>query len=219
MDLANTNRPDDPLGVLQKFVRRKRPVETCELCSQELWPEHPHVLEFATRKLLCTCDGCALLFSSQANPKYRRVPRQVRLLADFRLSDAEWEGLMIPINMAFFFKNSLRSTVAALYPSPAGATESFLTLETWGEIVLNNPILNEMEPDVEALLVNRVAQGRDAGEAEYFLLPIDECYRLTGTIRRSWRGLSGGTEAWKEIGRFFQELRSKATVVREERYA
>jgi len=200
-------------------VRRKPTVEVCELCSRELGPQHLHVLEIASRKLLCTCEGCALLFCSQSNPKYRRVPRQVRLLDDFQLSDAEWEGLMIPINMAFFFKNSLQSTVTALYPSPAGATESFLTFDNWDEIARKNPVLHEMESDVEALLVNRIAQSRDAGIAEYYLLPIDECYRLTGIIRRSWRGLSGGIEAWREIAKFFEELRNKATVVHEQRYA
>jgi hypothetical protein len=219
MDLARTRRSDDPLGVLKRFVRRKRTMEICELCSHELGPQHPHVLEIASRKLLCTCDGCALLFSNQSNPKYRRVPRQVRLLADFQLSDAEWEGLMIPINMAFFFKNDLKPTVTALYPSPAGATESFLTFETWDEIANNNPILHGMEPDVEALLVNRITHSRDTGAAEYYLLPIDECYRLTGIIRCSWRGFSGGMEAWQEIAKFFEELRSKATVVHEQRYA
>ena len=55
-----------------------------------------------------------------------------------------------------------------------------------------------MEPDVEALLINRVGPAR-----EYFLAPIDECYRLVGLIRLHWRGLSGGTEVWKEIQGFF----------------
>jgi hypothetical protein len=32
-------------------------------------------------------------------------------------------------------------------------------------------------------------------------------------IRTNWKGLSGGTEVWIEIGRFFSDLRSKADVV------
>jgi hypothetical protein len=219
MDAARTGQTGDPLGVLRQFVRRKRPAEVCELCSQELRPDHGHLLELANRKLLCACDGCSLLFSSHSNPRYRRVPRQVRLLQDFQMSDAEWDGLMIPINMAFFFRNSLHSSVAALYPSPAGATESLLTLETWDEIVRENPVLAEMEPDVEALLVNRIAHSREAGAAEYYLLPIDECYKLTGIIRRHWRGLSGGTEVWQEIGNFFEELKNRAILAPRESYA
>jgi hypothetical protein len=59
-------------------------------------------------------------------------------------------------------------------------------------------------PDVEALLVNRVGAARD-----YFIVPIDECYKLVGLIRLHWRGLSGGAVVWGEIGRFFDELRRR----------
>lgn len=62
-----------------------------------------------------------------------------------------------------------------------------------------------MESDVEAFLVNRIAS-----PAEYFLVPIDECYRLTGLIRMHWRGLSGGAEVWNEIHQFFDQLRSRS---------
>ena len=100
------------------------------------------------------------------------------------------------------------SRVSALYPSPAGATESLLPLEAWNSIVQNNPVLQQMEPDVEALLVNRVGLARGAAPAEYYVVPIDACYQLVGLIRLHWRGLSGGTEVWKEIGDFFTRLRS-----------
>jgi Family of unknown function (DUF5947) len=215
------DRPEfeTPFGTLRQFIRRKRTTEVCELCSQELGPEHAHLLELAKHKLLCSCEGCALLFSSQSNARYKRVPRRIQLLRDFQMSDAEWEGLLIPINMAFFFKSSVHSTVTALYPSPAGATESLLTLDSWSDIVGNNPALNEMESDVEALLVNRVAHAHGAGPDEYYLLPIDECYRLVGIIRRHWRGLSGGTELWQEIAKFFDQLKARATVVPRESYA
>ena len=69
-----------------------------------------------------------------------------------------------------------------------------------------------MEPEVEALLVNRLLYSQGQGSAEYFIAPIDECYRLTGLIRMHWRGLSGGTEVWQEINNFFQQLNSKCTV-------
>jgi len=160
-----------------------------------------------------------LLFSGRAGPKYKRVPRDIQLLANFQMSDAEWDGLMIPINLAFFFQNSLDSRVSAFYPSPAGATESLLPLEAWSSIVQANPALNLLESDVEALLVNRVGQSRGAGPAEYYIVPIDACYKLVGLIRIHWRGLSGGTEVWQEIGNFFSDLRSKASVVSEGTHA
>jgi hypothetical protein len=106
-----------------------------------------------------------------------------------------------------------------LYPSPAGAVESLLPLEAWAEIVRDNPALGGMEADVEALLVNRVGRSRADVPAEYYLVPIDECYKLVGLIRAHWRGLSGGTEVWQEIGRFFADLKTRAMNVSEETHA
>ena len=100
-----------------------------------------------------------------------------------------------------------------MYPSPAGATESLLELESWNDIVGQNPALNQMEPDVEALLVNRLGYSRGYSAPEYYQLPIDECYKLVGLIRAHWSGLSGGSEVWQQIGEFFRSLQSRAVVV------
>jgi hypothetical protein len=81
-------------------------------------------------------------------------------------------------------------------------------LQAWAQLVAGNPILAALEPDIEALLVNRVK-----GAREYYLAPIDRCYALVGLIRTKWRGLSGGDEAWKAIDGFFaglHELRDNA---------
>ena len=205
---------------LRQFARKPpRQVEQCEMCSAELRPEHAHLIELAHRRLHCACDACAMLFSGQAGTKYKRVPRDMRFLANFKMTNAEWAGLLIPINLAFFFQNSMDSRVTAFYPSPAGATESLLPLEAWDNIVQGNPALSQLESDVEALLVNRIAQARGSAPAEYYIVPIDACYKLVGIIRIHWRGLSGGTEVWQEIGKFFADLRAKAQVVSEETHA
>lgn len=191
---------------LREFTREKPVIERCELCSAALNREHSHLVEPANRRLLCACDPCAILFSARGlNAKYARVPRRGRRLDDFQLSDAEWDALMIPINMAFFFHSTPAGRVVAIYPSPAGATESLLTLEAWERIAERNPRLNEMEPDVEALLVNRVSPIR-----EYYVAPMDRCYKLVGLIRRHWRGFSGGSEVWEDINGFFAELKEQA---------
>jgi hypothetical protein len=206
---------EQAFGTLRQFVRRKRNVERCELCSAEVAAEHQHLIEPSSRKLLCTCDACAILFSGMGT-KYKRVPRRVLMLEDFHLSDGQWETLMVPISMAFFFRSTQAGRVVALYPSPAGATESLLPLETWNDIENENPVLKEMEPDVEALLVNRVGHARGAAAPEYYVIPIDECYKLVGLIRANWKGFSGGTEVWHEIGRFFSGLKERAPALREE---
>ena len=204
---------------LRQFARRPvRRAERCELCSGEVFTDHPHLIEVTQRKLLCACDACALLFSGPSGKKYKRVPRDIRLLEGFHLTDAEWDGLLIPINLAFFFQNSLDLRVSALYPSPAGATESLLPLQTWNWIVETNPVLRRVEPDVEALLVNRVGVSRGT-PPEYYVVPIDACYRLVGLIRTHWHGLSGGTEVWRQIGSFFTDLRAKAETITGDQHA
>ena len=92
-----------------------------------------------------------------------------------------------------------------MYPSPAGAIESLLSLESWAEIAAQYPSLQTMEPDVEAFLVNRVGANH-----EYYIVPIDECFRLVGLIRMHWRGLSGGAEVWKHIHEFFATCKPAA---------
>src|SRR5437763_16956989 len=89
-----------PFAVLRQLARGKARAEHCELCSAELAPEHEHLVEPATRRLVCSCTACALLFSGRQNGKYRRVPRDIRSLPDFRMTDARWEDLRIPINLA-----------------------------------------------------------------------------------------------------------------------
>jgi hypothetical protein len=50
---------------------------------------------------------------------------------------------------------------------------------------------------------------RARGMREHWLVPIDDCYDLVGLMRTRWKGLSGGTEVWREIGRFFEQLRER----------
>jgi hypothetical protein len=195
-----------PLAALRRMARKAEPqLERCELCGVELPPQHEHLIEPPTRKLTCACGACAILFTGSGSARYRRVPRRIEVLKGFQLSDEQWESLHLPINLAFFFHSSPAGRVIAVYPSPAGATESLLTLEAWADLSAANPVLGELEPDVEALLVNRVGPIRD-----YIRAPIDECFKLVGIIRVHWRGLSGGTEVWKEISRFSEQLKERS---------
>jgi hypothetical protein len=197
---------NNPLATLRRLARKPGPaIERCELCGIELPPQHDHLIEPPTRKLACACGACAILFDGNGLARYRRVPRRIEVLTDFHLADEQWESLHLPINLAFFFNSSPAARVIAVYPSPAGATESLLTLEAWDDLVAANPVLAKLEPDVEALLVNRVGPIRD-----YIRAPIDECYKLVGIIRMHWRGLSGGTEVWKEITRFSASLKERS---------
>jgi hypothetical protein len=197
---------------LRGLVRQQKTRERCDLCGVGLLPEHQHLIDPKAHNLVCACPACALLFPSTGPTKYKRVPRRIRFLKDFQMTDAQWDSLLIPIGMAYFAKSSVENRVLSFYPSPAGPTESMLELETWNDIVEQNPALGAMETDVEALLVNRLDHIRQA--SEYYLLPIDKCYELVGLIRSQWRGLSGGSEVWEEIRRFFKELKERAVAER-----
>jgi len=187
--------------------------ERCELCAAALAPEHRHLLVMATRAIACACDSCALLFQKPESGRFKLIPRGIRVLPEslpgdpsgHAPSDAEWENLALPIDMAFFVQITPSDgdgegaveagSAAAFYPSPAGAAQSLLPVRGW-------KALEGIAPDVEALLVNRTRNARDA-----FVVPIDVCYRLVGLIRLHWRGLHGGDEVWRQIDRFFDELR------------
>lgn len=235
-----------PLATLRRFARARtagKPVEKCELCSTRLSAEHRHLVDLRTRRLVCCCEACGMLFSGLQSPVYRRVPRTIRALPDFRISDAQWESLLIPINLAFFYRpegpprppavgqhvlmggrvgegqgvpttdvvfgegqgGRAAGKVIAVYPSPAGPVESLLGLDAWQAIVADNPQLGDLQAEVEALLANRLS-----GKHLYYLVPIDEGYRLSGLIRRNWRGLSGGSEVWEEVGQFFERLKERS---------
>jgi hypothetical protein len=212
--------PDQPalafeqaLGVLRQFRGSRRSasrVERCELCGAELIDGHPHLVELVSRQVLCACDACALLFDGAQRSKFKRVSRNIRFLPVFEMTDAEWNNLAIPINLAFFFHSSIEGRMVALYPSPAGPVESMLPMDSWNAIVEKNPVLWRLQSDIEALLINRINRSAKETLAQYYIAPIDECYKLVGILRSHWKGLSGGAEVWEEIDQFFTELGTRA---------
>jgi Family of unknown function (DUF5947) len=180
------------------------PAESCDFCRAALTEAHQHLIEPSTRRLECVCDACAILFSGQKQ-KYRRIPRRLRFLPEFRMTDEQWDGMMIPIGIAFLFRQSASDKMTAVYPSPAGPVESLLPLEAWMDIENDNPEVRSMEADVESLLVYRVGTAR-----EHYIIPIDECFKLVGIIRMKWKGLSGGMIVWQEIGKFLNGLKQRS---------
>jgi hypothetical protein len=188
---------------------RAAPGEACELCAEPLGGGHSHVVNLDSRQILCTCRACWLLFTHQgaAGGRYRAVPDRYLFDPGFKLGEGAWEALQIPVRVAFFFFNSDLGKVAAFYPSPAGATESLLSLEAWAEVVAANPVMTDLAPDVEALLVRRAGEG-----FECYLVPIDACYELVGLVRMHWKGFDGGEEAWAAIDGFFDAVRERSRV-------
>ena len=204
----------DPLAVVRR-IRETPPMpepragERCELCAEPIPSEHNHLVDVEQRNLMCACRGCWLLFTPQGSGggHFKAVPDRYAAFPDLRLSPAQWDALQIPVGVAFFFVNSTLGRVCAFYPSPAGATESLLPLDTWDELAAAHAELTTLEPDVEAFLV-RLDRSSTAGEC--YLVPIDACYELVGQLRTLWRGFDGGQEARDAIDAFFDDVRARA---------
>lgn len=196
---------------LQRLLRTRpatAPGERCDYCAQPLNPEHGHLVDLETRRILCSCRPCALVFepAGAAQGRYKTVPSRYVELSGFVVDDAAWDRLQIPIGLAFFFRNSREGRTVALYPGPAGATESLLDLDAWNGIAADHPLLQSVQDDVEAVLMLR-----RNGTTRAFVVPIDAAYRLVGIIRTAWRGFDGGDEVWRRIETFFGELHERSS--------
>jgi hypothetical protein len=205
--LLHIRRPDGTLATGRDARARTAPRtgEACDLCAAAIAEPHSHLVDLGSRSLLCVCRPCFLLFLPEgaAQGRYRVVPERYVFLTD--ADGGRWDQLDIPIGLAFLFYNSALGRVAALYPSPAGVTESTLPLDAWSDIVASAPELSTLAPDVEAVLVRRT-RGRHGA----FIVPIDACYELAGIVRRDWRGFDGGEVAARTIEEFFDRIRRRS---------
>jgi hypothetical protein len=202
---------DARVSALARLARGSPPPATaamkpCELCGEPIAPDHRHVVDRRARVLRCVCRGCTVLLErpGAGGAHLRLVPQRRLVLDPFDLDDATWAALQVPVDIAFFFHSTPAGRVIAVYPGAAGATESQLALEAWADLEARNPVLETLEPDVEALLVDRSRGGGD-----HYLVPIDECYALAGVIRTHWRGLGGG-DVWRHLDTFFDHLHEEA---------
>ena len=177
--------------------------ERCDLCSTTVPDDHRHMLHLVDRRIVCTCEACWALYSG--NAEYRPTGMRTVWLEDFRCDPETWAAFQIPIGLAFFMRSTITQSVVAFYPSPAGATESELTLEAWEALVAANPVLEELDSDAEALVVNRMSD-----PAQYAIVPIDQCYGLVGLIKSRWEGISGGSAIETAVPEFFAGLRARA---------
>lgn len=196
------------MNVLERMLQKRPPPgERCDFCATPLTPEHSHLIELAARRILCSCRPCYIVFEPEgaAAGRYRPIPSRYVELPDFSVEDATWDALALPIGLAFFFFNSLEKKMVAFYPSPAGATESLLPLDTWQEFATAYPALSTLQPDVEAVLIQRVAH-----QSRCFIVPIDAAYELVGTIRSTWKGFDGGEEANQRIEAYFGKIAERS---------
>ena len=177
----------------------------CELCPLSLADDHKHLLDLEERRIVCVCPTCWSMRSGDA--RYRPTGSRTLWLEGLELSDEQWAAFQIPIGLAFFLRSTETGRVVGLYPSPAGATECELDLDAWDRLVAANPVLEDLDPDAEALIVNRMAEPH-----VHAIAPLDDCYRLVGIIKATWEGITGGAEMEAAVDRYFDGLRATAKV-------
>ncbi|MCW3002755.1 MAG: hypothetical protein JWQ20_2053 [Conexibacter sp.] len=194
-------RPGDG-GVVVQPPAPAPPRPTCELCPIGIGEDHRHLLHLVERRIVCVCETCWSMRSG--DPEFRPTGSRTLVLQDFRMSNEIWSAFQIPIGLAFLLRSTVTENVVALYPSPAGATESELELAAWASLCAVNPILDGMEPDAEALIVDRTT-----AEHRYAIAPIDQCYGLVGLIKSRWQGITGGQDVDVAIAEFFDGLRER----------
>jgi len=180
------------------------PQERCDICGTTVPDDHRHLLHLEERRIVCSCEACWALHSG--DPEYRPSGMRTVWLEGFDCSEEMWGRFQIPIGLAFLMRSTVSAGVVAFYPSPAGATESELSLDAWEALVKANPVLEELDPDAEALIVNRLSD-----PPQFAIAPIDVCYGLVGLIKSRWEGISGGAALDRAVPDFFAELRTKAT--------
>ena len=149
------------------------------------------------------CETCWSVRSG--DPEFRPPGARTVWLDDVAIPDHVWAAFQIPIGLAFMIRSSVSGGIVALYPSPAGATESELDLAAWDELVALHPELDRLEPDAEALVVNRMAT-----PAQHAIVPVDQAYRLVGLVKERWAGISGGSELEAAVAEFFDDVRGEA---------
>jgi len=177
--------------------------ERCEICNAPMPDDHRHLLHLEERRIVCSCEACWAMHSG--DPEYRPAGMRTLWLEGFDCDEEIWGAFQIPIGLAFFMRSGTTGGIVAFYPSPAGATESELDLLAWDALVQRNPALSELDPDAEALVVNRLAN-----PPQFAIAPIDDCYRLVGLIKANWEGISGGSAIEEAVPQFFAALRSRA---------
>ena len=175
----------------------------CELCPIGIGVNHRHLLNLEERRIVCVCETCWSMRSGDA--EFRPTGGRVLWLEDFTMPEELWAAFQIPIGLAMIMRSGLDDEMVTLYPSPAGVTEAELDALAWTRMTTDNPLLHDLVPDTEALIINRLAN-----PPQHVIAPLDDCYRLVGMIKSRWSGISGGPELSATVAEFFDGLRETA---------
>lgn len=154
---------------------------SCPLCSADMELSSNHLFEVAIREVVTVCDDCALKYERLPGGPLKSIPRETRPLLDFRMPHSI-SAIQFKGNVTFLFYSTATAKIMSICPTANGPVESTVSREIWKQLIEANPVLQEMRPDVEALLMTGNEDLR-----EFFVAPIDVCYDLVKMFRKDWR--------------------------------
>ena len=98
-----------------------QPLERCEMCSDRAGGgASASARSGAAGRLSAPAMPARFCFMRKARQNTSECPRRIRFLPDFQLTDSQWNGLMMPINMAFFFKSTPQDGRVIAHVSQSG---------------------------------------------------------------------------------------------------
>ena len=104
------------------------------------------------------------------------------------MADELWARLGIPIGLAFFTINGATRRDRRVLPQPRRLDRVRARPRCLGRAEGREP--GAGEPRARRRGVRRQPAGRPADPTS--IVPIDECYRMVGTVKAAWEGISGG---------------------------
>jgi hypothetical protein len=186
-------------SIKQASVHREE--EKCDFCGKSV-SKHRNMIKVSEMRFMRACEMCSFIQSVRGD--YKLIPTQIKFLKDFYISEELRMEFIIPVNIAFFVFNSSRNSIVASYPAPSGAIELNLKMETWKKLETINSTIKDLKSDIEALLVNRLEM-----PVQYYIAPINLCYKLVEIIKTTQKGVFGGKQTEYAIQNFFRELKNK----------
>ena len=175
------------------------PEAACELCAADVRSGHRHLLQLEQRRIVCVCESCWDRGARDA--EFRQTNARVEWLEDFRLPEHVWTALGPPAGLALFLRSSSAGRVVALNPR-ASTVESELPESDWAHLASENPALEKLEPDAEALIVDRLGRS-----PRHLIAPIEACNRLVGLIQSR----TSEPDLGPALDDFFYGLRRRGT--------
>ena len=177
-------------SAFRHLVRKRVPEESCDLCSAPLDSKACPPSRRRATQVMCACTPCAVLFTDSMT-RFRGISSaDVRHLPDCCLTHEDLGGVGYSDQSCFCVSFQRDRADDCLISKPWGRNRASLPADVWEEIVTHEPRLAKMQDDVQAFLVNRLAE-----PYQYYMAPIDKCFELVGTVRLYWKGFTGGTES------------------------